>query len=358
MRNPADGAGDGEDHGEHAHRDADRFHDDAGVEVHVRVEFLLDEVGVGERNALQLHGYVQQRILDLQLGQYFVAGFAHHGGTGVVVFVDTVTEAHQTERIILVLGLGDVLGDAIHRADLFQHAQAGFVGATVGRSPQGGDPRGDTGERVGTGGASQTNGGGGGVLLVIRMEGKDTIHGAFNDGVDLVLFGRHAKHHVQEVTGIGEGVTRLHERLADGVLVTHGGQSRHLGEQTEGTDLAMLLVIDVEGIVIEGGEGADYTAHDGHGVGVATEAAEEEGDLLVHHGVAGHGTFEFGILGLGRRFAVQQDIADFQIGGLSGQLGDGVTTVQQDTLIPVNVGNGRFARTGGHKTGVKGEIPL
>ena len=175
---------------------------------------------------------------------------------------------------------------------------------------------------------------------MIRMQGEDAIHGALDDGVDLVLFGRHAKHHVQEVAGIGEGVARLHEGLADGVLVTHGGQGRHLGEQTEGADLAMLFVVDVEGIVIEGGQGADHTAHDRHGVGVTAEAAEEEGDLLVHHGVAGDQAFKFRVLRLGGRLAVQQDVTDFQVTGLGGQLGDGITTVQQDTLISVDIGNG------------------
>ncbi len=358
VGDPADGAGDGEDHGEHVHRDADRLHDDAGVEVHVRVELLVDEVGVGECNALQLHGDVEQRILDLQLLEHLVAGLAHHLGTGVVVLVDPVTEAHQTERVVLVLGAGDVFGDAIHRADLLQHAQAGLVGTTVSRAPQGGDTGGDTGKRVGTGGASQTNGRGRGILLVISVQGEDAIHGALDHRVDLVLFGRHRKHHVQEVAGVGEGVARLHERLADGVLEAHGGQGRHLGEQAEGADLAMLFVIDIEGVVIESREGTHHATHDGHGVGVTTEAAEEEGDLLVHHGVTGYGALEFGELGLGRRLAVEQDVADFEVVGLFGQLGDGVTTVQQDTLIPVDIGNGGLARTGRHEARVKGEIPL
>lgn len=41
---------------------------------------------------------------------------------------------------------------------------------------------------------------------MIRMQGEDAIHGPFDYGVDLVLFGRHAKHHVQEVAGIGEAL--------------------------------------------------------------------------------------------------------------------------------------------------------
>lgn len=110
-------------------------------------------------------------------------------------------------------------------------------------------------------------------------------------------------------------------------------------ESRRKAQIAMLLVVDVEGVVIESGQRADHAAHDGHGVGVAAEAAEEEGDLLVHHGVAGDQTFKFRILGLGGGLAVQQDVADFEVAGLGGQLGDGVTAVQQDTLVAIDVGD-------------------
>jgi len=58
----------------------------------------------------------------------------------------------------------------------------------------------------------------------------------------------------------------------------------------------MLRVIDVEGVVIEGRQGADHAAHNGHRVGVATEAVEEGLQLLVNHGVVLHGADELGFL--------------------------------------------------------------
>src|SRR3974390_264710 len=51
-RNPADGAGHGEEDGEHRDREAHRLQRDARIEVDVGVELLLDEVGVGERDVL------------------------------------------------------------------------------------------------------------------------------------------------------------------------------------------------------------------------------------------------------------------------------------------------------------------
>src|SRR5690606_1497431 len=74
---------------------------------------------------------LQLRIVDAELFQHFVAGFAHYRGARIVVFVDTVTEAHQLERIALVLRLGNVLLDVRHIADLVEHVQHGFVGAAV-----------------------------------------------------------------------------------------------------------------------------------------------------------------------------------------------------------------------------------
>jgi hypothetical protein len=67
----------------------------------------------------------------------------------------------------------DELADTGHVTDLFQHLQAGFVRAAVGRAPQAGDTGGDTGERVGTGRAGQAHGGGRGVLLVVGVQRED-----------------------------------------------------------------------------------------------------------------------------------------------------------------------------------------
>ncbi len=61
---------------------------------------------------------------------------------------------------------------------------------------------------------------------------------------------------------------------------------RHLGDQAVAGDLALLGIGDVGGVVIEGRQRADHAAHDRHGMGVATEAAKEGRQLLMHHRVA------------------------------------------------------------------------
>ena len=144
-----------------------------------------------------------------------MAGFTHHGGTRIVVFVNTMAEAHQAERVILVFRTTNKFRNVLNGADLFQHFQRRFVGATVCRSPQGGDARSDTGERVSAGGPCGTYRGGRRVLLVIGVQDQNTIHRALQHRIDFILFARCCKHHAQEVAGVGEVVARINKRLAD-----------------------------------------------------------------------------------------------------------------------------------------------
>src|SRR3546814_10843876 len=63
-------ARDGEEHGEHRGRDAHRLQDDAGIEVDVGEQLLLDEIVVLQRDPLQLHGDVEQRVvIDAELAE-------------------------------------------------------------------------------------------------------------------------------------------------------------------------------------------------------------------------------------------------------------------------------------------------
>src|SRR5690606_29691421 len=196
VRDPADGAGQGEDHGEHRGRNADGLEDDARVEVHVRVEVALLEVRIVTRYLFQLHRQFQLRVVDAQLGQYFVAGLFHDLGARVEVLVHAMAEAHQLERIVLVLGLGHELVDVLHAADFVEHGQHRFVGTAVSRTPQRGDAGGDTGERIGTGRAGQTYGGGGGVLLMVGVADEDLVHRLGQHRADRFDLGRGVEHHV------------------------------------------------------------------------------------------------------------------------------------------------------------------
>src|SRR3546814_8376126 len=73
------------------------------------------------------------------------------------MLVDAVAEAHQAERVVLVLGAGDIFGDALGPADFAQHVERRFVRAAMRGAPQAGDTRRDAGEGVGTRRAGEAN---------------------------------------------------------------------------------------------------------------------------------------------------------------------------------------------------------
>jgi hypothetical protein len=109
IGNPAGHAADGEHHGEHLHRNPQRAHDDAAVEIHVRIQLALDEIGILERSFLEFLGDVEQRIVEIQFGQHFVAGFLDNLRARIVIFVNAVAEAHQLLAPVLILGGVDEL---------------------------------------------------------------------------------------------------------------------------------------------------------------------------------------------------------------------------------------------------------
>ena len=355
VGDPADGTRHGENHGKHRRRNTHRFQNNAGVEIDVRIEFALDKVGVVQRDMLQLHRHFQQVILHAQLVQHFMAGLTHHGGARVVVLVNAVTKAHQAERVVFIFRAAHKFRNMLNGADLFQHTQSRFVRAAVRRSPQRGDARGDTGERVGAGRACGAHGRRRGVLLMVGVQDKNTVHGAFQHRVHLVLFARGGEHHMQEVAGVGEIVARINERLTDRIFVTHCRHGRHLRQQTERGDFTVTLVIHIQRIVIKGSQRAGHAAHHRHWVGVATEAVEQTGNLLMDHGMTGYGLAELFKLLLRRRFAVQQDIAYFQIVRVGRQLIDREAAMQQNAFIAVDKGDFGFAGRCRGETRVKGE---
>src|SRR5690606_22223008 len=86
LRDPADGAGQREDRREHRGREADRLEDDARVEIDVRIELLLDEILVLERDPLEFLGDLQRRIvLDAEKAEHLVRRLFHHLRAGVEI---------------------------------------------------------------------------------------------------------------------------------------------------------------------------------------------------------------------------------------------------------------------------------
>ncbi len=205
------------------------------------------------------------------------------------------------------MALLTILGNAVDGADLLQHLERGLVGAAVRRAPQAGDAGSDAGERIGARGAGEAHRRGRGVLLVVGVQDEDAVERARDDRIDHVGLARHREAHLQEVRGVVEVVARIDERLADRILVGHRRDRRHLGDQAVAGDHALLGIVDVGEVVIEGRQRADDAAHHRHRVRVAAEAREEARHLLVHHGVAGDGVAE--VLELGSWSAARRGAA-------------------------------------------------
>ena len=72
---------------------------------------------------------------------------------------------------------------------------------------------------------------------------------------------------------------------------------------------------------------------------VAPEALEEPAHLLVHHGVARDAIVEVRLLGGGRQFAVEQQIAGLEEVAVLGQLLDRIAAIEQDAFVAVDIGD-------------------
>ena len=239
-------------------------------------------------------------ILNIQFLQNFMAGFLHYCSTRIVVLVNSVTEAHQSERIVLVFRPCDKFRDSFNTADGLKHSQTCLVGTAVSRTPQCSNTGGNTCIRVGTGWTGKTDWGGWRVLLVICVQNEDPVHCLFQNWIYNIRFARCCKHHVQEVSCIAQIVLRVHERLTFRIFVGHGSQSRDLGQQTDCHQFAILRIGNVNLLVIERGKSSRNTAHDRHRVGISSERLEQLRDLFVNHGVVWNLVLELGQLSLVR----------------------------------------------------------
>ena len=183
---------------------------------------------------------------------------------------------------------------------------------------------------------------------MVGVEDEDAVEGPGQHRIDPVLLAGRGEHHVDEVLGIAQIVARIDEGLTDRVLVGPGGDGRHLGDHPVGGDHPVMRILDVQVLVVEGAERTHHGDHQGHGMGVAAEAPEQELHLLVEHGVVGDVVDELEPLGAVRQLAEQDQIGGLQEVALLRQLLDAVAAVEEDAGVTVDVGDrGTAARRRG-----------
>jgi hypothetical protein len=159
-------------------------------------------------------------------------------------------------------------------------------------------------------------------------------------GIDLVLLGRNAEGHAQEVVDVAERVVGVQHRLAHGLLVRVGSKGRQLRKQTDGRDLDLCGIEGIQRILVEGRQRRHRRRQHGHRVRIAREAVEEVAEILVQHRVHADLVLERAELILGRKLAVDQQEGGLEEARLLGQLLDRVTAVAQDAGIAIDVGDG------------------
>ena len=143
------------------------------------------------------------------------------------------------------------------------------------------------------------------------------------------------------------------DRIFEGVR----GDRRRLGDHPDRRDHALVGIMDVGRVVIEGRHRADHAAHHRHRVRVAPETLVEARHLLVDHGVARDAVLEVLRLLRRRQLAVEKQVGGLQEVAVLGQLVDRIAAVEEHALVAVDEGDRRGAGGGGGEAGIVGEAP-
>ena len=93
--------------------------------------------------------------------------------------------------------------------------------------------------------------------------------------------------------------------------------------------------------MIESRQCSDQAGHDRHRVRITTESAQEKMHLLVDHRVTGHLIIEILFLVCVGKLAIEDQIANIHEVAVNGQLLDRIATIEELTLVTINVGDAR-----------------
>src|SRR3954447_13879564 len=155
----------------------------------------------------------------------------------------------------------------------------------------------------------------------------------------------HLEQHREEVLGVVELVVGIDIREAHAVAIGPGREGGDLGDQPDRRHVALLRVVDVLRVRIEGRERADVRQQHAHRVGVVAESLVQLLDVLVGEGVVGDVVDPALELGGRRELAKDQEVSDLEVGGVLAELLDGDAAVLEDSLLAVDEGDRRT--TGG-----------
>ena len=183
---------------------------------------------------------------------------------------------------------------------------------------------------------------------MVGVEDEQHVERVLESRIGLVLEFGDLVDHRQEVARVTEVVVRIDVRHAAVVAVGEGGQRRHLRQQPDHLEVADLGVLDRARLGVEGRQRADGGQQHPHRMRVVAEALHELLDVLVHERVERDLAVPHLELGLGRQLAVHQQVGDFEIRRLLGELLDRVSAVFEDPPLAIDERDRRPARRGRH----------
>ncbi len=226
-----------------------------------------------------------------------------------------------------------------------QHPQHRLVGAAVQRPVQRRHPGRDGGVGIDLRGADAANGVGRAVLLVVGVQDEEHVERLGESRVGLVGV-LHLEQHREEVLGVVELVVGVDVGEAEAVPVGERRQRRHLGDQPDRRHVALLGIVDVLGVWIEGRQRPDLGEQHPHRMGVVAEALVELLDVLVDEGVVDDVEHPAPQLRLGRQLAEDEQVGDLEIARVLTELLDGNPAMLEDPRLAVDVGDRRAAGGG------------
>ena len=141
------------------------------------------------------------------------------------------------------------------------------------------------------------------------------------------------------------------------VTVNVGRHDRQVGEdEVDAVPAHVLVAPGVEVVPVKARQGIDHNREHTHGVGILGHGVEETLEAFFQP----HVDLEVGLevlkLGPGGQLAAQQQVHQLGEGGLIGELLDGVAPVLQDTLDPIDEGDGTLGGTRVLEAGVEGDV--
>mmetsp|Transcript_33069 Transcript_33069/g.50731 ORF Transcript_33069/g.50731 Transcript_33069/m.50731 type:complete len:202 (-) Transcript_33069:1002-1607(-) len=159
VGDPANRPRDGEDHVEHVLGNMEGSHQQARVEINVRIETSAHEVIIGESLPLDFEGNLEQGVVLHSNALIKInKEILKNRSPWVIRLKDAMAEAPETLSLV-VLALIDELRDVVDGLDLSEHFQTLFSSASVLRPPERGDTSRNGGEGIGQRRAGHTNSG-------------------------------------------------------------------------------------------------------------------------------------------------------------------------------------------------------